>query len=489
MTHHTHCLSLTPLIAVHSGAGRYSRCAKREAAAKAALQAACLAGVEALASAKCVAALAVSEKRRDASSETRLREALSEKSPSSETHHDSSLAACVAAVSSLENNASTNSAFGANLTSAGSVECDAAAMLGTSGSFGAVAATPNIRNPVAVAAKLAWEQHANGKVSRVLGRVRPVLLVANGAAEWLKGVCSTEELEHLLVKHPDELVSKDALQRWEQIIALLNHETGTAEDSKPQFDDEFEDTVGAVAMDCCGNISSAVSSGGILFKFPGRVGEAAMYGCGVWAQSVAPPSTHLHQPTRRADSIHSKAHESTTAPLIGFGCSLSGTGEQIMQTLLARELATALLEPHDPSSSTDPKTTATDASLESLQVEKAIRRVITDKFDHSRLLEGHDPNLRNVGVLAVRVVVDSARDGEGDDPLNVKPCASREVWVAHTTDSMGVAWMSLGDAVPKTLISRKSEATDASNSRKGKRKWMEEAVKSPQRIKISGRGL
>ena len=33
------------------------------------------------------------------------------------------------------------------------------------------------------------------------------------------------------------------------------------------------DTVGAVCMDSCGNVCSGVSSGGLLLKYPGRVGQ------------------------------------------------------------------------------------------------------------------------------------------------------------------------------------------------------------------------
>lgn len=44
------------------------------------------------------------------------------------------------------------------------------------------------------------------------------------------------------------------------------------------------DTVGAVAVGAGGGAAAAVSSGGLLLKHPGRVGQAAVYGCGCWAQ-------------------------------------------------------------------------------------------------------------------------------------------------------------------------------------------------------------
>ena len=43
--------------------------------------------------------------------------------------------------------------------------------------------------------------------------------------------------------------------------------------------------MGAIVLDFKGNFSSAVSSGGILLKHPGRVGHASMFGCGCWVQN------------------------------------------------------------------------------------------------------------------------------------------------------------------------------------------------------------
>lgn len=53
-----------------------------------------------------------------------------------------------------------------------------------------------------------------------------------------------------------------------------------------QIENEIKmDTVGAVAFDEYGCIASGVSSGGISLKYPGRIGEAAMYGCGIWSKN------------------------------------------------------------------------------------------------------------------------------------------------------------------------------------------------------------
>ena len=36
------------------------------------------------------------------------------------------------------------------------------------------------------------------------------------------------------------------------------------------------DTVGAVCMDACGNLCAGVSSGGVVYKTPGRVGQVSL---------------------------------------------------------------------------------------------------------------------------------------------------------------------------------------------------------------------
>jgi taspase (threonine aspartase 1) len=106
---------------------------------------------------------------------------------------DDALAAAVAAVRALEDDAGTNAGFGANLTEDGMVECDAsvfccgtaaasAGRKGSEGCFGGVAALPGVRNPVRAAAELLVAARA-GAVPPLM-RLPPALLVGDAARVW-----------------------------------------------------------------------------------------------------------------------------------------------------------------------------------------------------------------------------------------------------------------------------------------------------------------
>ncbi|KAG8186916.1 hypothetical protein JTE90_000389, partial [Oedothorax gibbosus] len=83
------------------------------------------------------------------------------------------------------------------------------------------------------------------------------------------------------------------------------------------------DTVGAVCVDDSGTVSAAVSSGGLLLKIPGRIGQAATFGAGCWAQN------------------------STTTDKPSIACSVTGVGEYLIKTLFAKECYQTLYDRQD----------------------------------------------------------------------------------------------------------------------------------------------
>jgi taspase (threonine aspartase 1) len=113
------------------------------------------------------------------------------------------------------------------------------------------------------------------------------------------------------------------------------------------------DTVGAVVLDSYGHVAAGVSSGGLSLNFPGRVGEAAMYGCGCWAKDA--PLLDTFSSTVRKGGMghsvgvqphgdyHANAHDDEeSAGAVSVAVSTTGTGEEIMLRQLSSRCAADL---------------------------------------------------------------------------------------------------------------------------------------------------
>lgn len=160
----------------------------------------------------------------------------------------SALDAVEQAVVLLEDDPLFNAGKGSVLNAAGEVEMDASLMDGRDLRAGGVGAVRTIRNPIRLA-------------RRVLEDGRHVLLVGEGANRFAHEI-GIEECP------PEELVTDQQRTRWR---AMTESVFGT---------------VGAIAMDGRGGIAAATSTGGVLGKRPGRVGDSALIGCGTCADAL-----------------------------------------------------------------------------------------------------------------------------------------------------------------------------------------------------------
>jgi taspase, threonine aspartase, 1 len=115
---------------------------------------------------------------------------------------------------------------------------------------------------------------------------------------------------------PDQLISKKAQTTYNYYRSKISEYEQSNAIKVSRLD-----TVGALAIDDEGNIAAGCSSGGIILKLQGRVGHAAVFGSGVWAQKSGNQST---------------------------GCVTTGNGEYLIKTLLAREICTNLVDSQCP---------------------------------------------------------------------------------------------------------------------------------------------
>ena len=159
----------------------------------------------------------------------------------------SALDAVVAAVRVLEDDPEFNAGTGAALTRDGAVETDASVMDGDTRRVGAVAAVPDLGNAVALA-------------RAVLEAGEHVLLAGPAAWRFAAEV-------GIAPAPPGSLVTERARRRLEEASAR-EREGGT---------------VGAVARDHRGHLAAATSTGGVVRKRSGRVGDSPIPGAGTWA--------------------------------------------------------------------------------------------------------------------------------------------------------------------------------------------------------------
>lgn len=167
------------------------------------------------------------------------------------------------AVEILEDDPLFNAGTGAVLNAAGKVQLDASIMDGPTLNAGAVAWVNRIRHPIALA-------------RRILEDGRHVLLVGEPALDFARacGIAKCRE---------QDLIVERQYRRWR----------------------EKHGTVGCVALDQSGKIAAGTSTGGRFDSLPGRVGDAALIGCGTYADDLA-------------------------------GVSCTGIGEAIIRTVLAK---------------------------------------------------------------------------------------------------------------------------------------------------------
>jgi L-asparaginase / beta-aspartyl-peptidase len=193
----------------------------------------------------------------------------------------SALDAVQAAVMELEDDPRFNAATGGVLTCDGTLELDAAIMEGSELRAGAVCGLEPFKNPIAIA-RAALE---DGK---------HVLYCGPGAARFAR-------------ERGFEPVDPATMITEEARIQLAQQQGGPA------------GTVGAVARDKHGHLAAATSTGGVLGKRPGRVGDSPLLGAGTYADDTlgAASATGLGEGIMRIGLCGRIVHALASAEQIG----------------------------------------------------------------------------------------------------------------------------------------------------------------------------
>ena len=169
----------------------------------------------------------------------------------------SGLDGAVAAVSFMEESGLFNCGRGACLTAEGKVELDAAVMTGRGLAGAGVGGVTCTYEPVKLAR---W----------IMETTDHVLVVGDRAKDYAR-------LAGLKVEKPEP--SEAALKRF----AAMKEEAKFADALRLVRRSRTGDTVGAVAVGSDGVPAAAVSTGGRWMKLPGRVGDSAVLGAGLFA--------------------------------------------------------------------------------------------------------------------------------------------------------------------------------------------------------------
>ncbi|KFD40121.1 isoaspartyl peptidase/L-asparaginase family protein [Schleiferia thermophila] len=154
----------------------------------------------------------------------------------------------VAVIEILENDTLFNAGKGAVLTKEGHAELDASIMTGHDLAAGAVCGVRYIKNPIKAA-------------QLVKNRSSHVLLSGPGAERFAfsNGLDSVAN---------DFFITEKNKKRWLELK-----------------ESEKFGTVGCVVLDQWGNLAAGTSTGGMMFKKFGRVGDAPIIGAGTYAQN------------------------------------------------------------------------------------------------------------------------------------------------------------------------------------------------------------
>lgn len=210
-----------------------------------------------------------------------------------------SLAAVEAVIRTMEDDPMFNAGRGCVLNEQGEHELDASIMDGKNLACGAVAGVKRVKNPITLA-------------KRVMTDTRHVFLTTTGADSFAESI-------GLELVGPEYFKTEEQVNAWKKWKAQAanpkvnaNVNANANEKVAGQPLERYLGTVGCVALDKQGNIAAGTSTGGLMGKRWGRVGDSPIIGAGTYANNAT------------------------------CGVSCTGTGEEFIRHNVAADLSARL---------------------------------------------------------------------------------------------------------------------------------------------------
>lgn len=172
------------------------------------------------------------------------------------------------AITVLEDDSNFNAGKGSVFTHDGKNELDAAVMDGDSLRAGSVAGVRRVKNPILLA-------------RAVMEHSPHVMLVGDGAEAFAKE-------QGITLVDPSYFRTEE---RWQQLQKALKEDSEKEKHSHADPEHASLDTakhfgtVGAVALDSDGHLAAGTSTGGMVDKRWGRIGDAPIIGAGTYANA------------------------------------------------------------------------------------------------------------------------------------------------------------------------------------------------------------
>ena len=233
------------------------------------------------------------------------------------------LQAAIAALKVMEDDPTFDAGTGSFLNEDGEVELDAAVMEGVGLKAGAVASVGRFKNPCEIALA-------------VMERTEHVLLIGGGAERFAVAEGFTPVDPRSLV-HPREYEGFEAwVKAGKPDARIFFDEEGKVGSGERKADHDKRGTVGVVigVRNAAGtyDLYSGISTGGTRGKRVGRVGDAPLVGCGLYADNEGAAVCC----TGWGEAFIRTAAAKSVADLVGRGAAPQEAVEAVLATILRR---------------------------------------------------------------------------------------------------------------------------------------------------------